>query len=197
MPTRSDKTVEEAPKIFTRNGCVTLTVQDNKRDTSFKKAVHSEGSNFWIAPDGWHVEGTFQAAKHEGHPWRQLILNKMSPGQSKRFGRLWELSREELLAWDRRKWYVMSELISLKLYYPEFCRWLAATGTMKIVEFNWWHDNYWGDCQCIKCFRKGANNHLGQILMKQREQLMGGDDSNSKRIREMYGLEAVYEAASA
>lgn len=177
---------------------MTLTRQvEPRNDSTVKKTVHSEGSNFWIAPDGWHVEGQFQAAKHGAYPWRHLILRKMTPGASKRYGRLWELSKEELREWDRQKWYVMSRLIYEKLYYCEFCVWLAATGSFKIVEFNWWHDNYWGDCQCIKCFRKGANNNLGKILMKTREKLMTSNASDFADLRKMYGLEAIYEEAEA
>jgi len=183
---------EAEPVVFTRNGCVTLTKKQGKR------TVHSVGSNFWIAPDGVHVEGPFQAEKHEGHPWRQAILRQigLKPAAAKALGREWILTREELLAWDRRKWYVMRGLIADKIYYEEFCVWLAATGTMKIVEFNWWHDNYWGNCECIRCHKTG-NNHLGQILMNEREKLIKSDDAIYKRIRKSYGLEAVHETAVA
>lgn len=183
---------ENEPVVFTRNGCVTLT----KKVKGYTK--HSEGSNFWIAPDGVHVEGLLQAEKHDGHPWRQLILRQigLKPAAAKALGRKWTLTNDELLAWDRRKWYMMRHLIAEKIYYEDFCRWLAATGTMKIVEFNWWHDNYWGTCECIKCHRAG-NNHLGQILMKERERVMTGTDNIYIRIRKMYELEAVHEKAAA
>lgn len=183
---------EEEPTVFLSSGVVTLTKKING------KTVHSPGSNFWVPDDGQHVEGLFQADKHEGHPWRVVVLRskEISPNTAKKLGRGWELSRDELFAWDRRKWYTMRHLISDKLYYPEFCMWLAATGSRKIKEINWWHDNQWGSCQCIKCHQSG-NNHLGEILMKQRELLMENDDNIMKRIRKMYGLEAVREKAVA
>jgi predicted NAD-dependent protein-ADP-ribosyltransferase YbiA (DUF1768 family) len=162
-------TAETEPVVFTRNGCVTLTKKVNG------KTVHSPGSNFWIAPDGWHVEGDFQWEKHVGHPWRQVIIDKCAPGMAKSLGREFKLNREELIAWDRRKWSVMWGLLQQKLYYPEFVLWLMSTQEQKIVEINWWHDNYWGDCQCIKCFRQGSNNHLGQQLMRIREQIQKGE----------------------
>jgi predicted NAD-dependent protein-ADP-ribosyltransferase YbiA (DUF1768 family) len=39
-----------------------------------------------------------------------------------------------------------------------------------MVEDNWWHDNYWGDCHCFQCFRIGINM-LGQIWMQVREEI--------------------------
>ena len=34
-----------------------------------------------------------------------------------------------------------------------------------IVEFNNWHDNFWGECLCESCQNKGKGlNYLGQIL---------------------------------
>jgi len=183
---------DDEPLVFKSSGVVTLTKKINGR------TVHSPGSNFWIADDNCHVEGLFQAEKHDGYPWRQVILRApgIDPGVAKRLGRGWTLTRDELFAWDRRKWYMMRNLIAQKTYYAEFCVWLAATGTTKIVEINWWHDNYWGSCKCVKCFRSG-NNHLGQILMKEREKLMTSDDSIYKRMRKMYGLEVVHEKAAA
>ena len=36
-------------------------------------------SNFYVEPDGTHVEGEFQAEKHFGHPIRQHIIRKSTP----------------------------------------------------------------------------------------------------------------------
>lgn len=41
---------------------------------------------------------------------------------------------------------------------------LMATGTEELVEYNTWHDNFWGVCTCPKCEGKGQNN-LGKIIM--------------------------------
>lgn len=183
---------EREPLVFTSDGVVTLTKKINGR------TVHSPGSNFWIGDDGGHVEGLFQAEKHEGHPWRQVILRApgIDPGAAKKLGRVWKLSNDELHAWDRRKWYIMRRLVYEKTYYADFCVWLAATGTTKIVEINWWHDNLWGSCKCVKCYRSG-NNRLGQILMNEREKLMTSDDNTYKRMRKMYGLEVIHEKTAA
>ena len=45
---------------------------------------------------------------------------------------------------------------------------LLATGNSILIEGNYWHDNFWGNCLCSKCkYIKGRNN-LGKILMKRR-----------------------------
>lgn len=36
----------------------------------------------------------------------------------------------------------------------------------EIVEGNYWHDNYWGNCTCDKCKNIEGQNKLGKILMK-------------------------------
>jgi predicted NAD-dependent protein-ADP-ribosyltransferase YbiA (DUF1768 family) len=41
-----------------------------------------------------------------------------------------------------------------------------------IIEHNYWHDNYYGDCTCKKCNSITGQNHLGKILMKIRRDLI-------------------------
>ena len=43
---------------------------------------------------------------------------------------------------------------------------LDMTGLEEIVEGNYWHDNYWGNCTCDKCKNIEGQNKLGKILMK-------------------------------
>lgn len=136
------------------------------------RAIHHWPSNFFIEPDGTHVEGEFQAAKHEGHPWRQrILLRHRSPGKAKRLARTWKLTPVELKAWDARKDQVMLDLIRKKVDdWPHLAQQLRFTGDGELVEDNWWHDNYWGDCHCFKCFRIGRNQ-LGKIWMQVREEI--------------------------
>ena len=49
---------------------------------------------------------------------------------------------------------------------------LLATGDSLLVEGNWWHDNYWGRCECANCGFFGYN-YLGKILMTVRGMLGG------------------------
>jgi predicted NAD-dependent protein-ADP-ribosyltransferase YbiA (DUF1768 family) len=45
---------------------------------------------------------------------------------------------------------------------------LVNTGEILLVEGNCWHDNFWGDCYCPKCFNRMGKNMLGRLLMKVR-----------------------------
>jgi len=33
------------------------------------------------------------------------------------------------------------------------------------VEFNDWHDNFWGSCVCNRCTEEIHHNNLGQLLV--------------------------------
>jgi hypothetical protein len=54
---------------------------------------------------------------------------------------------------------------------------LLMTENKKIIEGNYWHDNFWGQCTCEKCFGKGKNK-LGKILMDIRSELDGTKKPN-------------------
>lgn len=43
---------------------------------------------------------------------------------------------------------------------------LLNTGSSILIEGNWWHDNFWGDCECINCSTLEGRNELGKIIMK-------------------------------
>lgn len=147
------------------------------------KTVHGPGSNFWEDESGWCLEVEFQARKHEGHKARQFTIRmcqgnakkKADPGKAKQLGRKWKLTPQELKAWDARKLEVMRELMAEKVQRsPEFREWLKNTGTQLIVEGNWWHDNFWGNCRCVnqdgkhpEC-KKAGKNWLGHVLMDAR-----------------------------
>lgn len=47
---------------------------------------------------------------------------------------------------------------------------LLATKHAILIEGNYWHDNHFGICSCIKCYGKvQPMNVLGKILMDVRE----------------------------
>ena len=48
---------------------------------------------------------------------------------------------------------------------------LMATNNKELIEGNWWHDNYWGDCKCDKCRHIVGENNLGKLLMLTRDML--------------------------
>jgi ribA/ribD-fused uncharacterized protein len=135
------------------------------------KFVHNWPSNFYVEPDGSTVEHEFQAEKHRGHPWRvKTIMCARTPAQAKKLGRRWKLNRYQQMEWDHRKETVMKVLVRRKITdHPEI-QFALLMSDGELVEQNTWHDNYWGDCTCLRCFRKG-DNRLGQIWMDLRDEL--------------------------
>jgi predicted NAD-dependent protein-ADP-ribosyltransferase YbiA (DUF1768 family) len=66
----------------------------------------------------------------------------------------------------------MYEVVLAKFdQHPELLTRLLATDESLLIEGNWWHDNFWGDCRCGKkpeC-RAMGENMLGKTHMKIRE----------------------------
>ena len=46
-----------------------------------------------------------------------------------------------------------------------------ATAPAPLLEGNYWHDNYWGDCKCKTCEKTEGQNKLGRILMIVRKEI--------------------------
>lgn len=107
------------------------------------------------------VENFYQAMKTLDESDRSKIA-VMSAGESKRYGKRVKLRAD----WDERKLDVME--YALRKKFAPGTSWhrklMAAVG--EIVEWNYWHDNYWGNCTCSRCKGKPGENHLGRLLMK-------------------------------
>lgn len=138
--------------------------------------IHNWPSNFFIEKDGTHVEGEYQAEKHDGHPWRQLILfNHPDPGVCKKLARGWKLTPAELTEWEEVKIDAMYFYIRQKVKdWPRIQKALLESGNEPMTEFNFWHDNFWGNCVCKPCSTQRKLNHLGKIWMEVRTELRGG-----------------------
>jgi ribA/ribD-fused uncharacterized protein len=148
-----------------------------------RRTEHNWPSNFFIEPDGSHVEAEYQAAKHAGHPWRQATILRCKPGKAKKLGRRWKLSDYQLMEWNNRKITVMRDLLRQKIYdHPEVFVALCMTGDDELVERNWWHDNFWGDCTCLQCFRIG-DNWLGNLWMELRDEIRTDDGTVTEQER--------------
>lgn len=131
-------------------------------------------SNFWDAPIVYNQvtyatnEHMYQLCK-TGDPEEVLsILEARTAGQAKRLGKTLTI-RED---WDGLKLGVMLKANILKFtQHPTLAVKLLSTGDEELVEFNHWHDNYWGICQCVDCENVEGLNHLGKILMSVREHI--------------------------
>ena len=132
-------------------------------------------SNFYPSPVRWGgidyptVEHAFQAQKTEIEATRLRIADLPLAKDAKKAGRQLPLPPN----WSVRRIIVMSLLLRQKFApgSPLAGR-LLATGDEELVEGNWWHDNFWGDCRCGRpeCLEPGQNE-LGKALMTIREDL--------------------------
>lgn len=112
------------------------------------------------------VEHAYQAAKTMDPTQRWLIMGAMTPARAK------ELGRHTLLRpdWEQVKVGIMRTLLTIKFgEHEELLEKLLATGTLELVETNWWHDQIWGDCFCDVHRDIDGQNLLGKLLMELRE----------------------------
>jgi ribA/ribD-fused uncharacterized protein len=117
------------------------------------------------------VEHFFVAMKTEDTDERAKIAALPSATAAKQYGRKlklrndWEMIKESAM-WTALIWkYRPGTIHSNQLF---------STGNWDIVEWNNWHDNYWGACICPKCHDKEKKNRLGVLLMQLREGLQKG-----------------------
>ncbi len=117
-------------------------------------------SNFFIEPDGTHVEGEYQAMKCR-HVDDIMKFVGISPSEAKKLGRKVELRTD----WnDKLKIEIMQKLVRQKFEDNfELAMRLVATGDAELIEGNWWGDKFWGQCEGV------GDNWLGKILMEVRE----------------------------
>lgn len=121
---------------------------------------------FYFPPVGDTVatgEHAYQSLKTLDPVERALILGADGPRAAKRQGARSTMQKE----WPQggRVWAMM-QVVSAKFADPAMEARLYAT-TGPLVEYNYWHDNYWGVCTCDNCPGEGQNM-LGELLMMRR-----------------------------
>lgn len=105
------------------------------------------------------IECAYQAAKFPAD--KRAPFEYYTSSEAKRHGREAKLDED----WDTRKLEIMAGLIKQK-FAPGTAlakRLVVETGTAELIEGNWWHDTFWGVCRGV------GQNHLGRLLMEQRE----------------------------
>lgn len=147
-----------------------------KQIPMFHQKEHEFLSNMYEVPiDGYKsVESFYVAMKTKDKAIRAQV-REMSGLEAKKFGRTFVI-RED---WEEIKLQVMQYALGKK-FAPgsELAKMLLATGHIKLVETNYWHDNFWGDCYCEKCANIKGENHLGEMLMRIRESLRNNGNGN-------------------
>lgn len=139
----------------------------------FPKTPYFFLSNFYpssVTYDGvtyLTVEHAYQAAKSLDLDVRKIIAACGSAAAAKQRGNSVVLRP----GWDQLKFGLMAELIQQKFAVnTSLGNLLEDTGTVELIEGNYWHDLVWGQCFCGRHNWDGANR-LGGILMEKRLQL--------------------------
>jgi len=115
------------------------------------------------------VETYYQAMKSEDkEDWKKIAA--MTASQSKYAGRKVKIRKD----WESIKDDVMLTALLHKFGRGTTWRQKLKDTTGEIVEWNYWHDNYWGRCTCPACANVKKKNMLGVLLMRIREYLVTG-----------------------
>lgn len=120
------------------------------------------------------AEHAYQAQKTGNIAERLAILHCPTGRDAKTAGRKVTLIDD----WDGVRKRVMSDVVMAKFWQnPDLASRLCATGDAPLSEGNWWHDQFWGDCNCGRpsCAQPGRN-YLGHILAWVRLVLREDDD---------------------
>jgi N-glycosidase YbiA len=120
-------------------------------------------------------ECAYQAYKFD-YPVSDLVCGKLVLRMTDCPGNVAKKLAKENESYIRPDWLqvrlpAMSEIIHAKFTQHKDLRiQLINTFPHDLVEVNFWHDNFWGDCQCgkkVSCEDKGEN-WLGRIHMAER-----------------------------
>lgn len=144
-------------------------------------------SNFYNAPVEYeglvyrNNEAAFQSAKTVDMEERKRFI-AYPPSVAKLEGRNLFLRSD----WEEVKDGVMYDVVKDKfIRNSDLKKRLLNTGEAVLIEGNWWHDNYWGNCTCLKCLDIPGKNQLGITLMKVREELKEEEKLSRKRGRKL------------
>lgn len=127
--------------------------------------------NVWY-PSNEHF---FQAMKTLVQEERIAISKALTPGIAKRMCSRRGYKGFKIILrsdWDAIKNDVMLYGLRQKFKNQFIEAKLIRTCPQKLVEGNWWHDNYWGNCLCDKCTNIPGKNILGHLLEAVRLELI-------------------------
>ena len=138
------------------------------------KNAYSFMSNFYQIPVEYkgilfdNAESAYQAQKCKNVEDKKKFIG-LTGAEAKKLGRKIEV----IDGWDIVKRQIMFEIVLQKFRQNNsIAERLLGTGNKILVETNYWHDNYWGSCECENCKDVYGMNNLGFILMHVRYILM-------------------------
>jgi ribA/ribD-fused uncharacterized protein len=108
------------------------------------------------------AEHAFNALKTVVSSERARVLAAGTPSEAKRLGRRVTLRD----GWDTGvRVQAMQRVLVAKFAIPDLRVRLQATGDLRLVETNHWHDAFWGRCFCPTHAETPGTNMLGELLM--------------------------------
>ena len=158
-------------KILTRKQIPRGKIMINGFTNQYRYLDNSFHSPFRYRGQWWDtVTHAYQAMKTDDKDEQRKIMLAPNPSAAYLLGKRVRL-REN---WDRIRDFVMMECIIKKFEQNEQIRKkLIETKDEVLIAKNYWHDNYWGVCNCKDCKVYNEvckdNNKLGIILMEVRE----------------------------
>ncbi len=112
------------------------------------------------------LEHAFQSVKTLSIFEKRKIANKNTAKKAKIYGQTVKLRK----GWEKIKIRVMKKLLVRKFKNENLRNKLLETGNKILIEGNYWHDNFWGNCMCESCCDTGRNE-LGNLLMDVRQKI--------------------------
>jgi len=113
-------------------------------------------------------EHLYQALKATNIEDVIIIAACETPGNAKRLGYKIKCKSD----WNEIKVDCMEYVIDKQFTITSIQGQKLINSKGLIVELNYWHDNFWGDCTCKKCENIKGQNNLGKILERKREELI-------------------------
>jgi len=163
----------------------------NEQEKAMKTPEQKNGfqntflSNFWPVEIVYQdlvypsVENFYQAMKTSDKSKHQ-IFTKITAADAKKRGQSLTFRAD----WEQLKLVVMTHGIRAKFAVgSDLANQLLLTGSVELVEYNYWHDNFWGDCTCQKCKDIEGQNNLGKIIMQIRNELRGKQTTVSNVVQ--------------
>lgn len=140
------------------------------------------------------VEHGYQMAKTSKDHWKTLMsFTARACGEMKRAAK----SMKQHPRWTPEvAMNTMRSLLRQKFRRGTvLARKLVSTGNTLIIEGNYWHDNYWGDCSCDRCAKTEGMNHMGRLLMEIRNELKSVPEPNPGTPIERWSMEDLRNKA--
>lgn len=112
-------------------------------------------------------EHLYQVLKTLDMKEREIVAFAPKPGDAKRAGYKVTLRSD----WNTVKVDIMMYVLRRKFSDDRLRLMLLNTGDATLIEGNYHHDNFWGDCFCKNCKNKVGLNILGRLLEQLRAEL--------------------------